>query len=245
MRLSRSFMPLPWRLLNEQSGIWKAAIKELTWRRVMTAEAIGLLINFLRSLDGWGSTQHVVVRTVFTTGAAFLLVVAALVAAEAVRRGAAPLRAYGVALLSAAGAAAGVQFTLRRQLGIHPVHGDMAPLVVKEWLWVCSDVQTVVLLGGIGLLAFYNRRSVERILRNVRLAELTRVRLERALVESRLAAAQTQVDPRALFDALAQIRNLYASSSPEADRALENLILTLRARRSAPNALAASARSEP
>jgi sensor histidine kinase YesM len=91
----------------------------------------------------------------------------------------------------------------------------------------------VILVGGIGLLAFYNHRSVERILQNVRTAELKRVRLERQLVESRLATAQAHIDPRALFESLARIRNLYASSQPQADRELENLIEKLRSRHAA------------
>jgi len=104
---------------------------------------------------------------------------------------------------------------------------------MKEWVWLGSDAVNVILLGGIALLAFYNHLSVERILQSVRTAELKRVRLERELIESRLATAQAQIDPRTLFDSLARIRNLYGSSPSEADRALQDLIETLRSRRSA------------
>jgi hypothetical protein len=226
------------RRLADAAGLWRAALQELTWRRVLMAQLVGLIVNGLRFLDGWGPTHHVVARTFFTTVAPLLLVLAALVAAEAVRRGAAPVRAYVGALIAAACVTAGLQFMLRQVLGIHPTEGNMASLAVKEWVWIGSDVQTVLLLGGIGLLAFYNHRSVERILQNVRASELKRVRLENELVESRLAAAQAQVDPRTLFESLARIRNLYASSSPEADHALEELIQTLRARRVATGAAA-------
>ena len=217
--------------LMEAAGLWRAALKELTWRRVLTAEAVGLLVNVLRYLDGWGSTRHIVARISFTTIAPFLLVVAALVAAEGVRRGAAPARAYALALIIAASVTAGLQFALRQVLGVHRVAGSMASDAVKEWVWIGSDLQCVILLGGIGLVAFYNHRSVERILRNVRAAELRRIRLDNELIESRLATAQAQVDPRTLFESLARIRNLYGSSTPEADRALEELIQTLRTRR--------------
>lgn len=229
MRLAHSLLARIRR--TDAAGLWRAVRKELTWRRVLTAEVLGLLLNVLRSLDGWGSTQHIAARTCFTTVAPLLLVVAALLAAEAVRRGSAPLRAYAVALIGAACVSAGLQFLLRQALGIHPMPGGISSTALAEWVWIGSDFQTVVLLGGIGLLAFYNRRSVERILQNVRAVELKRVRLENELIESRLATAQAQVDPRTLFDSLARIRNLFACSSPEADRALEELIQTLRARR--------------
>jgi hypothetical protein len=224
--------------LTNAAGLWRAALKELTWRRVLTAQLVGLVVNGLRFLDGWGPTHNIVARTVFTTVAPFVLVLAALVAAEAVRRGTAPVRAYAGALITSACVTAGLQFVLRQVLGIHPTDGNMASAAVKEWVWIGSDVQTVLLLGGIGLLAFYNHRSVERILQNVRAAELKRVRLENELIESRLATAQAQVDPRTLFESLARIRNLYACSSPEADRALEELIQALRTRRVATGATA-------
>ncbi len=225
------------RRLRQISAFWEAALADLTWRRVLTAEGVGLVLNVLRFLDGWGPTHNVVARTFFTTVAPLLLVVAALGAAEAVRRGASPVRAYPSALMAAAFATAGIQFVFRQLWAIHPEPGGASP-AVKEWVWFGSDFQTVILLGGIGFVAFYNRHSVERILQNVRSAELRRVRLENELIESRLATAQAQVDPRALFESLARIRNLYASASPDADRSLEELIQSLRTRRVASGAAA-------
>jgi hypothetical protein len=222
----------------QATGLWRSVCRELTWRRVLTAEVLGLSLNVLRYLDGWGTTQHIVARTCFTSVAPLLLVIAALLAAEVVRRGAAPLRAYALALVGAACVSAGLQFLLRQGLGIHPMTGAITSTALQEWAWIGSDFQTVILLGGIGLLAFYNHRSVERILQNVRAVELKRVRLEDELLESRLATAQAQVDPRTLFESLARIRNLFACSSPEADDALEELIQTLRSRRVATAAAA-------
>jgi len=63
----------------------------------------------------------------------------------------------------------------------------------------------------------------------VRAAELERVGVERRLIESRLAAAQAQIDPERVFRHLAEIRNLYASARPGADERLEALIQELRA----------------
>jgi hypothetical protein len=238
MRLARSGWAHLRRRLADANRLWRAARKELTWRRVLIAEALGVLLNVLRYLDGWGPTQHIVARSCFTTVAPLLLVVAALLAAEAVRRGAAPLRTYAAALIAAACASAALLFLLRLALGIHPLPGDASSAALREWVWIGSDIETVLLLGGIGFLAFYNHRSVERILQNVRAVELKRVRLENELIESRLATAQAQVDPRTLFESLARIRNLFAGSSPDADRALEELIQALRTRRVATGAAA-------
>lgn len=237
MMLVNASAPRRRRLLHA-AGLWRAALKELTWRRVLAAEAVGLVVNVLRFLDGWGSTHHLVARTFFTTVAPLLLVIAALLAAEAVRRGTSPLRAYSVALVTAGCASAGVQFMLRQVLRVHAMQGGVSSAAVKEWVWICSDMQTVTLLGGIALLAFYNHRSVERILQNLRAVELKHARLENELIESRLATAHAQVDPRTLFESLARIRNLYASSSPEADPALEELVQALRTRRAACSAAA-------
>lgn len=239
MRLAPSSLARIRRSLTDTAGLWRVVRKELTWRRVLIAEVLGLSLNVLRYFDGWGPTHHIVARTCFTTLAPLLLVVAALTAAEVVRRGTPPLRAYAVALLAAACISAGLQLVLRQVLGIHPL-GGISSIALQEWGWIVSDLETVLLLGSFGFLAFYNRHSVERILQNVRAVELKRVRLENELIESRLATAQAQVDPRTLFESLARIRNLYASASPEADQALEELIQTLRTRRVATGAAAPS-----
>jgi hypothetical protein len=191
------------------------------------------MVNVLRYLDGWGQTfREVLAMTVFTTVTPLLLVLAALCAAEAVRRGTPPLRAYSLALAVATCASVGLQFVCRQALALHALGGS-GSVAVSEWARVGADAADVILLGGIALLAFYNHRSVERILQNVRTAELKRVRLEHELIESRLATAQAQIDPRTLFESLARVRNLYGTSPPEADRALQDLIETLRMRRAA------------
>lgn len=233
MRLASRFVARFKRGLMGFAGLLQAAVSELTWRRVLTAQAVGLMANVLHYLDGWSNSfRAVLAMTIFTTVAPFLLVLAALCAAEAVRRGTPPLRAYSVALVGAACGSAGIQFVCRQVLAVHATSGA-ASATVHEWVWIGSDAVNVILMGGIALLAFYNHRSVERILQNIRTAELKRVRLDRELIESRLATAQAQIDPRALFESLARIRVLYGSSPLEADGALQGLIDTLRGRRAA------------
>jgi hypothetical protein len=64
----------------------------------------------------------------------------------------------------------------------------------------------------------------------VRAGELARLRGERQLIASRLAATETQVDPPAIRQRLEQLRNLYALGSARADAELERLITELRRR---------------
>jgi sensor histidine kinase YesM len=73
-----------------------------------------------------------------------------------------------------------------------------------------------------------NGRAAERMLEGVRSAELRRVKLDRQLVESRLATAEAQIDPQMLFGALAQIKHGLEESQPEAEKQLNDLIQTLR-----------------
>jgi LytS/YehU family sensor histidine kinase len=57
---------------------------------------------------------------------------------------------------------------------------------------------------------------------------LSRVRLEQQLIESRLATAEAQIDPRMLFEALREIRSSLARAEPQADTQLDRLIRRLR-----------------
>jgi hypothetical protein len=57
---------------------------------------------------------------------------------------------------------------------------------------------------------------------------LRRVQLEGQLIESRLATAEAQVDPQMLFSALAEIRDGFSRSSPDADAKLDDLVQQLR-----------------
>lgn len=155
-------------------------------------------------------------------GALFVML-AALAADEALRRGVRLWRAYPVALLAASGATAVVQWRLQSWPAVAIAEGAR-PLTVAV-----SVGLGVFTLGGIGLLAYINRQSAERMLQGVRAAELERVGVERRLIESRLAAAQAQIDPERVLRHLAEIRNLYASARPGADERLEALIQELRA----------------
>jgi hypothetical protein len=78
------------------------------------------------------------------------------------------------------------------------------------------------------MVIYMNRRTTERTLERLQAAELKRVQLEGQLIESRLAMAEAQVDPEMLFSALAQIRDGFSRSLPNADAKLDELVQRLR-----------------
>lgn len=73
-------------------------------------------------------------------------------------------------------------------------------------------------------------RQKEAIARHQSLAfELERSELSRQALDARLRLLQAQIEPHFLFNTLANVRALVASSSPQAPRVLDNLIAYLRA----------------
>jgi hypothetical protein len=155
---------------------------------------------------------------------ALLVMLAALAADEAVRRRVPFWCAYPAALLAASGATTIVQWCLQSWPAV-AFAGGGRPLAIAVSIGL-----NVFTLGGLGMLAYTSRQSAARMLQGVRAAELERVGVERRLIESRLAAAQAQIDPERVFRQLAEIRDLFARARPGADERLEALIQELRAR---------------
>ena len=203
---------------------------ELSLRLILTAQAIGALVNLLRYLQqigSAGSDRQFVLNMIFTTVGALLIILASACAAEASRRGVPAFGAYALALLAASSCNAIVE-SISRQLYPHAAGTATSAPAPNEWVAFTLDVAYVVTVGGIAMLAYHNRRRATQILEGIRAAELKHVELERHLIESRLATAQAAIDPGALFASLASIRNLYATSAPSADRELDRLIEDLR-----------------
>ena len=202
-------------------AVWNA----VTWKGLLAVQALALAFAVLWHLRHGSRPPphdlpaHIVSNAV---GALFVML-AALAADEALRRGIRFWCAYPLALFAASGTAALVQLCVQRWPAVAFAEGG-SPVSVALAIGL-----NVIMLGGLGMLAYINRQSAERVLLGVRAAELERVRVERRLIESRLAAAQAQIDPDAVFRQLAEIRNLYASARPAADEKLEALIHNLRA----------------
>ena len=193
---------------------------------------IGLVIAVLRILEqlpGPISLAMLVLDVSWPLTGALLVFRAAEAAADSVRRGGGASACYGAGLVAASLMTAVVQLLLRLALTGRPQSVDSWALPGPYAF--AFEALGVLVAGGIGMVVHHNHCVVRRILDNLHDVQLRQRRLEQGLLESRLAAARAENDPRELFDALARLRAAYASRPTEADAALDGLIEQLRARR--------------
>lgn len=225
---------------NAQPPFVLAVMRAVTSKMLLTTQLIGVLVALARSLQQRGAdvgmtnyllgyaprpALHLFNSHYIVTGVGALCVMlAALAADEAMRRGMRLGRAYLIALASASCATAIIQWCLRAWLQVDYAPGSGIPPV--RLALVALDT---ALLGGLALLAYLNRQSAQRMLAGVRSAELERIQVERRLIDSRLATTQAQVDPDSLLRQLGEIRDFYAAARAGADDKLETLIRELRA----------------
>ena len=208
-----------------------AVFAALTWRRILAALALGLVLSVLRDAQNSAhSPPHFALSSIVIVvlGSVFVLL-AALVCDEAIQRGARDWVMCLVCLVAATVLTTFGQWYVRGWLHLYTVANQPGvPIAVQrmQMVFVACDV---FVIGGFAMLAYVSRRRGQRILEGVRGAELRRVQIERQLTESRLAAARAHIDPRLLFDTLAEIRDLYSADDPGADEHMDRLIRRLQA----------------
>jgi hypothetical protein len=208
-----------------------AVLAAVTWRALRTALLLGLPLCVLRELQNYteGPPSYFASGLVITTLGSLCVMLAALAADEAIQRGAPVWAAYSIALLAASFVTALGQWYIRTWLHLYTVANRPGVSPTEQRIGIIFIAGDVLILGGFAMLAYLNRRSAERILEGVRNTELRRVQIERRLTESRLAAAQAQIDPRTLFAALEEIRSMYSLAAPHAEQRLDELIQGLQA----------------
>jgi hypothetical protein len=208
----------------------RAVARSITWRRVITAWLLGFVMFLVRTLGFVGQDVPSTVPAsglVITNLMALLVLLAALSADEAIHRGVRPWLAVVVPLVLASVCTALGQWYIRAWFHFYSaINRPGVPIEVQRTMMIYVACDTLM-FGGFAMLAFLNRRNGERILDGIRGAELRRVQLEQQLTESRLAMTRAQIDPSALFESLGEIRSLYASAAPHADRKMDELIQRL------------------
>jgi hypothetical protein len=200
-----------------------AVLRSITWRALLATQALGAVFALTPWLEAFGNPTHPRLAFGLTEQAltAFFVLVAALAGDEAVRRGWKVLAAFAATLLCASAATAGTQWCIETWFDvIDPLHGE------KRLLDTFFHVGS---LWGTVLLVYLNRQSAARLLARLRAGELARVRAERRLIASELAATQAEINPTAVLQRLAEVRDLYATEDAAADQRLEDLIGDLRA----------------
>ncbi len=197
-----------------------AVLRALTWKAVLLTQVLGaaLAVQYWLENEGPAQPRFLPVLIVQALCALYVLL-AALAADQAVRRGWGVWHAFAVTLLGITGAMAGIQWGVNDWLGVSSPDGGFGQF--QYFAFSSGGWSTA-------LLVYLNRRSAQRVLAGVRAGELMRLTAERSLLASRLAAAQMQVDPAAMLRELAEVRDRYATAHPDADDALDQLITRLR-----------------
>jgi hypothetical protein len=159
---------------------------------------------------------------------AFSILLAVLIADQAVVRGARQFRAYALAILVASVFSAVAQFQIRGWFGFHTNTdrpGVAAAVRRTQMVYAGCDTLTY---GALFILVYLDHRRRERLLRRVRAAELERARREQRIVRSQLAALRTNVDAMELLAALEDLRRAFERDREDADTRLDAVIEGLR-----------------
>jgi len=155
------------------------------------------------------------------------LLVAMLLAEDAVRRGAPRLRTYALAVVTGAAAGSLLQYAVREALGLRMwMSLQRWEIAVTQPALIFFDV---CILGGVTIFAYASIRASLEAARRTQAAELARVQAARRTLESRLQAMQARVEPQFLFNTLAQVGELYERDASRGGEMLDNLITYLRA----------------
>ncbi len=212
----------------------RAALRGLTWRRFAITESIGLFIISMRYLEAGGlpiPRYAPVLAAELLSVTPLLILLAALYAEECVVRGRGALLSYSICLTIAVCCGAVIQCVLQAWVRNHFMPHP-ADLVLHPWNQMAYEMLDALTPGSVAMYVFHSRRSVARTLNRLRMAELSRVRLEQSVIESRLAATRTQMDSSAMLASLMAIGQLYRTAPQEADAKFDSFVESLQSRRS-------------
>jgi hypothetical protein len=202
----------------------RSVLSALRWRRL--AAMLGLSFSMpLLVLAVYGATIPAArVMTLALSAIASLLIV--LGADETVKRGAHLRHVNILATLSLVFGNLLIAGIAQQYFAVKFAKPAVPPAL--RWISIIPFALDQSLWGVLALFVYLNRHIAQRMLQGVQEAESRRVRQETELVESRLAAARTQVDPKLLFVDLAEIRDKLKIDAADADERLDALIQRLR-----------------
>ncbi len=202
----------------------RAILSALTWQRLTVMLALSFSLPLSGLLLGGPPIPQEMAFVLALSAITNLLMV--LGADEVAKRGVPLRRVNTLAISSLLFGNCAIVIATQWEFGVK--FGGSAMPAVTHWVEALQIGINQSLWGVLVLFVYLNRRIAERMQHGVREAELRRVRLEAQLVESRLVAAQAQVDPQMLFGALAEIRRKLESDAPDAADHLDSLIQRLR-----------------
>ena len=229
------------RIANARAPYLRAVLSHLSWRKLALGSLLGTALALIHYFEPGGTPPRYALVSSWIVGVVegVCVLLAALSADEAVARGWQVRYAYPLALVTAAVCASVAQWYLRSLLGVlnrDPTLGNALGRMAVVGMEVCS-------IGGLALMGYLQRQSSQRMLAELRAAELARLDIERHLIESQLAAARALIEPAALLQDLAAVRSLLTTDLSRALETLETLIATLQ--RNAVQTVGALARQPP
>jgi hypothetical protein len=207
-------------------------LRTFTWQKLLLAQllaamldmfAVVLFVNPFTTPPTFTWSRLVIEETI-----AFSILLAVLMADQAVARGARQFRAYALAIVLASVFAAVAQFEIRGWLGLYTNAdrpGVNAAVRRTQMVYVACDTLTY---GVLFIVVYLDYRRRERLLRRVRAAELERARREQDIVRSQLAALRTDVDAVELLATLEELQRGFEHNRVDVDTRLDAVIAGLR-----------------
>ena len=218
------------------AAVFRGALRRITWKIVAATIAIvaGLEVwsvfdNTLNSSATAQTAEANLSSIVINLAMAFAIMFTTLVADEMVDRGARRWPTYARAIVAGCAVGALAQWQLYQWLAMRtPVEVLGAPSDVIVMQPVVAFFEYLI-WGSIIVFIYVNRRTELRAAARMSAAQLDRAQTQRRTLESQLQALQARVEPRFLFNALAQVRDSYDERPALGRQMLDDLIVYLRA----------------
>ena len=199
------------------------ASRRLTRWHFLAALAVGAAVSLWDSLIGIDKLfEHPEFRLAHLSDflhhefIALVLLLAVAIADRAVDVGRARRSAYVLAIIVAIGLGTPLAYA------VDPPWGRWLPSTLYNMMcWL--------MFGGLATFVYVDRKRARATRARLATAELERTRKAKHMLESRLAAMQARVEPRFLFNTLAQVQHLYQANPALGERMLDELIAYLRA----------------
>lgn len=204
----------------------------LTWKVVGATFAIAIALQAWFAIEfallSQEASQHDGARAASNLLMAYGVMLATLVADEAVDRGAKRLRAYGWAVITGSAVAAVTQLLVQRWLPWGTDTGAAGNLLT-DIAQAASVFFEYLLWAAIIVMVYANRRTALLASARMNAAQVQRAELQRRMLESQLQALQARVEPQFLFGTLVQMRESYDINPAQGAQIADDLIVYLRA----------------
>ena len=216
-------------------GALRTAVKRISWRVIGTTTAIMLALDTWLLFDIAYSNpglvlpeQHYLPGALTNLVMSFAIMFTTLVADQFVANGTKRLPAYTWAVVIGSASAAVVQWQLANWLDLR-VPFEVPGSRNKALLEIARVFFEYLIWGSIVVFIYASRRDALLARARMNRAQLQRANAQRRALESRLQALQARVEPQFLFNTLGQVHALYDVDPFKAGRALDDLIVYLRA----------------